>query len=180
MWSRRRPSNSNDNRAVRNYVHDQWGQSHPDGVQTFAGVHRLLLKDNLFLNTGQGWQCSNTYDANVTGNVWAGDHIEVNWDGVVRQVKEAAGGYIVFDPPIRSVHPYAWDTVANWRKTDKFALDLRLADDSPGKGMGEGGRDVGSSIDIQAYMKGDFNGDGKRDLPPAPKALDHETHTFDE
>ncbi len=35
--------------------------------------------------------------------------------------------------------------------------------------MGDKGQDVGSNIDIQAYTRGDFNGDGKRDLPPLPR-----------
>lgn len=31
--------------------------------------------------------------------------------------------------------------------------------------MASGGRDVGSSIDVQAHMRGDFDGDGTRDVP---------------
>ena len=93
---------------------------------------------------------------------------------------EVGAKYIAFDPPLAFVHPYGWDMVCNWKKNSNFGLDLRLADDSPGRKMGEGGKDVGSKIDIQAYLKGDFNGDGQRDLPPAVKALEYEVHTADE
>ena len=34
------------------------------------------------------------------------------------------------------------------------------------EGMGKDGQDVGSSIDIRAYMNGDFDGDGQRDFTP--------------
>jgi hypothetical protein len=37
--------------------------------------------------------------------------------------------------------------------------------------MGDDGKAVGSNIDIQAYRKGDLNGDGKRDLPEVPREL---------
>jgi len=316
---------ANNNRAVRNCVHNQWSMSHPDGFQTFRNVNGLELTDNLFFNVGQGWQSQTTHQAKVIGNMWigsrggtlnlsprdykpktgeafgpcadflisgntlaynginnvtvlttftvannvmesmgylqktgdwrrdynlyidyrstakarpfgrkigggkfaeendkhsltaypkfrnapeamyqvnskkfrqctpsklflkmrsgsfaVGDHVELNWDGRVRKVTEGGEGYIVFDPPLPRVHPFGWDVVCNWRAGDNFALDLRLADDSPGRGMGEGGRDVGSTVDIQAYMKGDFNGDGRRDVPPAVKALQYEIHTFDE
>lgn len=57
---------------------------------------------------------------------------------------------------------------------EAWALDgramLGLANGSPGKGMGDDRRGVGSSIDMQAYLNGDFDGDGRRDLPPVPAA----------
>jgi hypothetical protein len=316
---------SDNIRLVRNYVHDQWAERHPDGFQTFCDVRNLLLDSNLFFNTGQAWQANNTRDVRIVNTMWvgthhnglslsprvetagrqfypctdlefnnntiafigagvtitlhdtlrvfnsviapgkpggvlggtaayptdynllwaggenaatfgnrtrsfaqyqestgqdrhsryadprfrnapvlyrhgdkapwldasrnentrsklylkslapgefaAGDHVEVNWDRVVRTVKEAGPGFIVIDPPLDERPPYEDFVVANWKKSTHFALDLRLADDSPGRGMGEGGKDVGSNIDIQAYMRGDLNGDGRRDLPRLPEAV---------
>ena len=94
-----------------------------------------------------------------------GDHVEVNFDGLVRKAVEVTDEYIVFDPPLPALHEWRWETIVNWKDRTDFAWDLRLADDSPGKGLGDKGQDVGSTIDIQAYLQGDFNGDGKRELP---------------
>jgi hypothetical protein len=102
------------------------------------------------------------------GDYAVGDFVEVNWDGVVRKVTTVGDGTITIDPPLAEIPRSADFCVANWKKESNFALDLRLADDSPGKKMGDDGKDVGSSIDIQAYLRGDFNGDGKRDLPEVP------------
>jgi len=105
----------------------------------------------------------------LTNHFKVGDHIEVDFDGRVRKVTEVTNEYIVFEPPIEKVHHIAWNAVVNWKDRKEFVWDLRLAEGSPGKGLGDKGQDVGSNIDMQAYMKGDFNGDGQRDLPPAPK-----------
>ena len=78
---------------------------------------------------------------------------------------------VAFAPPLEKLHHIAWDVIVNWKDKTEFKWDLRLADDSPGKGMGDKGQDVGSNIDIQAYMRGDFDGDGKRDLPELPKGV---------
>lgn len=99
-----------------------------------------------------------------------GDRIEVDYDGVGRTVTEATDECLSFDPPLEKVHPKGWHAVVNWKDRDERNWDLRLADGSPGKGMGDDGRDVGSSIDMQAYLNGDFDGDGRRDLPPMAKA----------
>jgi hypothetical protein len=108
------------------------------------------------------------------GEFAAGDFVEVNFDGVKRTVKESGDGFIVVDPPL-AARPQTPDfVVANWKKVGSFALDLRLAEGSPGKGAASDGKDIGSSVDIQAYLKGDFNGDGKRELPPLPPGADVE------
>jgi len=324
-------------RVVRNVVHDQWAEEHPDGFQTFRGVDHLELDSNLFLNTGQFSQIENTWNARFINNMWvgahqnglapsprtapkgkdaqdifegcskflidhntlaligqstlslcaeskfvncvvfpgkpgggliggvakwqsdynlywdgtgsssryvwpdtpgkrfveyqkltgqdahskeaepkfrnapvlfrmadpkkspwhradlnentaaklwldhmarsefaAGDFVEVNFDGVKRTVKESGDGYIVVDPPL-AARPQTPDfVVANWKKVENFALDLRLAEGSPGKGAAGDGKDIGSSVEIQAYLKGDFNGDGNRELPPLPPGADAE------
>jgi len=119
-------------------------------------------------------------NANTASKLWlrfgkgdyeVGDFVEVNWDGVPRKVTKVGDGYIVIDPPLARQPRAADFVVGNWKKNTNIALDLRLEDDSPGKKMGDDGKDVGSNIDIQAYMRGDFDGDGKRDLPPLPKDL---------
>jgi hypothetical protein len=105
----------------------------------------------------------------LTNHFKVGDHVEVNFDGRVRKVTEVTADYVAFEPPLDKLHQNAWDVVVNWKDKTEFAWDLRLSADSPGRGMGDKGQDVGSNIDIQAYMKGDFDGDGKRDLPLVPK-----------
>ncbi|NIA22084.1 MAG: hypothetical protein GWP05_09020 [Anaerolineaceae bacterium] len=96
-----------------------------------------------------------------------GDHVELDFDGVVRKVTETGPDYIVVDKPLKKP-PTTMQSIANWGSKTDFAWDLRLADDSPAKGAGPDGKDIGSSLDIRAYIKGDFNGDLRRDLPVLP------------
>ena len=298
---------SDNIRLVRNYLHDQWWDNHPDGLQVFAKVTNLLVDSNLIMNTGQGVQTSDTDGAKFVNNILVGQHhaginlghnstdntefagntvafsgfhalyfsgknglvrnnvflaggkgamvtaqspgmrvdhnlywktdevriavpegqdqnsrfgdpkfrsapplsgrasftieqwdkgqeklakctpgkfylsggsltkflqigdrLEVNFDGLPRKVTEVTDDYVAFEPPLRTVHPYGWDFLVNWKDRSAFTWDLRLSDDSPGKKMGDQGQDVGSNIDMQAYMKGDFNSDGRRDLPELP------------
>ena len=106
----------------------------------------------------------------LTESFKVGDMIEVNFDGRLRKVTEVIAETVAFEPPLDKMHQYPWETVVNWKDRTAIAWDCRLADDSPGKKMGDRGQDVGSSVDMPAYMKGDFNGDGKRDLPAASAA----------
>lgn len=97
-----------------------------------------------------------------------GHHIEVNWDGVVRTVIAVDGKKVTFQPPL-PVQPYSGGTVVvNWGDTTDFVLDTRLKPDSPGIKLARDGGAVGSAINIPAYRAGDFDGDGKRDLPELP------------
>lgn len=98
-----------------------------------------------------------------------GDHIELNFDRVVRKVTGVSEDSVSFTPPLEKLHHHGWDVVVNWKDATEFAWDLRPAEGSPAVGMGDRGQDVGSSINMQAYMKGDFDGDGQRDLPPVPE-----------
>jgi hypothetical protein len=111
-------------------------------------------------------------DKPATDHFKVGDWVEVNFDGVPRKVTEATADYVAFDPPLKKLHHWWSDTIVNWRDRKDFAWDLRLADGSPGKGMASDGKDVGSSIDMTAYLKGDFDGDGKRDVPELPENYD--------
>jgi hypothetical protein len=88
---------------------------------------------------------------------------------VVRKVTKVTDDSVSFEPPVEKLHHQGWDVMVNWKGESDFAWDVRLAEDSPGKGMGDKEQNVGSNINVQAYMKGDFDGDGRRDLPPAPK-----------
>ena len=76
--------------------------------------------------------------------------------------------YIVVDKPLAEP-PLAIQSIANWGDKTDFTWDLHLAAGSPAKGAGPNGGNLGSSVDVQAYIKGDFNGDGKRDLPVLPQ-----------
>lgn len=104
-----------------------------------------------------------------TGLFSVGDHIEIDWDGVVRTVTAVSTGekYIEFTPalPTPVIKP---TQVSNWLDKEDFALDLRPAENSPCIGGGQGGLDIGSDINVQQFLQGDFNGDGRRDLvwPP--------------
>ncbi len=99
-----------------------------------------------------------------------GDHVEVNFDGVVRRVNEVEEETIAVSPGLDELPLKGW-LVANWGECGDFRLDLRLREGSPGAKLASGGEPVGSRIDVGAYQRGDFNGDGRRDLPVAPPEL---------
>ena len=90
------------------------------------------------------------------GEFEVGDFVEVNWDGVVRKVQEVGEGFLVIAPPLDEP-PRCHDfTVSNWKQNNNFALDLRLADDSPGKKMGDDGKEVGSTHRHPGIHEGRF------------------------
>ena len=93
-----------------------------------------------------------------------GDHVEVNFDGVRRRVTGIDGGAITVEPPLAEAPIQCW-LVANWGENPDFRLDLRLAPDSPGAKLAEDGGPVGSRLEIRAFLRGDFDGDGRRDVP---------------
>lgn len=100
------------------------------------------------------------------------DLIEVNGDGVRRQVTSVAGDRITFAPPLPD-RPFREGHTAVWRwggKTD-FQLDTRPNAAGPAGALSVRGGPVGSMIDVRAYQAGDFDGDGARDLPAIPEGL---------
>ena len=99
-----------------------------------------------------------------------GDLIEVNGDGVARKVETVEGNAITFSPALPSA-PFRYSNVLNWKKNTDFQIDIRPKADSPILKAGPNGGAVGADLDVAAYQKGDFNGDGKRDLPPIPQEL---------
>jgi len=100
----------------------------------------------------------------------AGDYIEVNFDGVRRRITRVGEAAITVEPGLAEKPVKGW-LVANWGDNPDFRLDLRLAPDSPGAKLSETGGPIGSQIDIQAYLAGDFDGDGRRDVPELPPEL---------
>jgi hypothetical protein len=92
------------------------------------------------------------------------DRIEINGDGVLRRIVAIDDQSMSFDPPLPQL-PLRSALIWNWRDaTDTTTLDLRLA---PGSAALKGQR-KGANLDIPAYQRGDFDGDGQRDLPELP------------
>ena len=77
---------------------------------------------------------------------------------------------IVISPALRA-KPVTDDLVCNWGRNKNLSWDLRLTSKSPGANLSASGGPVGSMIDIAAYERGDFDADGKRDLPQVPPEL---------
>ena len=99
-----------------------------------------------------------------SGPVAEGDTVEIDFDGVPRAVTAVEDQTITVAPPL-DARPTKGCLVCNWGRGKDLQLDLRLADDSPGVALAADGGPVGSRIDIAAYQRGDFDGDGTRDVP---------------
>ena len=99
-----------------------------------------------------------------------GDHVEFMMDDVVRTVTalDEKAGTITVDKPIGWAHLPRRFTIENWGGNTNFKHDTRLVAGSPGSALSEKGGPVGSTIDVQAYLAGEFNGDGKRQVPEWP------------
>jgi len=94
-----------------------------------------------------------------------GDHIELDWDGVVRTVTATGADSIEFAPAKPSVTTFKAGVVVNWKTNTDYALDLSLAAGSPAIGLAAGGGDCGSTIDVGGFRMADFDGDGAADVP---------------
>jgi parallel beta-helix repeat protein len=104
-----------------------------------------------------------------------GDIVEFNFDGVPRSIVDRNNAAITLSPALQT-KPITTGLIFNWEQNKNFSWDLRLTSESPGAKLGASGGPVGSTIDIAAYQRGDFNADGKRDLPNIPKELKSEDH----
>lgn len=93
-----------------------------------------------------------------------GDTVEINGDGVARRLTEVTSESIRFDPALPEA-PFRSPLVWNWGDNQDFMLDFTPGPGSPALNTGAEGSKVGASIDVNAYMAGDFDGDGRRDLP---------------
>ncbi len=111
-------------------------------------------------------------DATVGFDV--GGYIEFNMDGVPRQISaiDTENSTITFSPPLPArAHVTREDIIEYWGNRTDFKRDSRLAADSPGGAMAADGGPVGSKLIIGNFQAGDFDGDGKRDLPELPLML---------
>ncbi len=132
--------------------------------------------DPLFANASsvdatylENWSLStaNTFYVHSVANFAVGDHIQINDDGVVRTVTAVNTTLktITFDVAIPGKPIGQFFNIENWKTKTNFNYDFTLATGSPGKTLGATGGPVGSTVNAANYIAGDFNGDGKRDLP---------------
>ena len=94
----------------------------------------------------------------------AGDRIEINGDGILRRVTAVDEKSMQFEPPLPQL-PLRGALIWNWDSASTPAVDLRPAAGSPALAAGGRGRPIGATLDIPAFQRGDFNNDGRRDLP---------------
>jgi hypothetical protein len=99
-----------------------------------------------------------------------GDFVEVNFDGVLRRIVDRNREAITISPALPA-KPLTPNLICCWGRNDNLSLDLRLKASSPGAKLSTSGGPIGSTIDIAAYQRGDFDADGKRDLPDLPSGL---------
>ena len=97
-----------------------------------------------------------------------GDTVEINWDGIARKLTQVAPEQaqylgkaraytrVTFAPELPAL-PLRFVVVDNWGQSDNINLDARLKPEIAGN--------YGASLDVAAFMRGDFDGDGQRDLP---------------
>lgn len=96
-----------------------------------------------------------------------GDHIEFEFDGVLRTITGKNGSWITFDPALEEPLLLG-GCVANWKTKTNNVLDFTPVAGSPALGAGPGGANLGSSVNLAQYRTGDFDGDGLRDIPVWP------------
>jgi hypothetical protein len=121
------------------------------------------------LDLKQNTDCTaDTWIIKDVGLFHVDDVIEVNFDGIPRKITNISGNKITVTPALRN-KPFRNLRIANWGKDKKdLQLDLRTSDQSPAAKLGKAGAPAGSKICIKQYQDGDFNGDGKRDIPVMP------------
>jgi hypothetical protein len=101
------------------------------------------------------------------------DLIEVNGDHVPRMVIKVISNSVYFTPalPILPFRDGGYSVVWRWGTNTNFQLDTRPNPAGPAGNLSARGGPAGSSLVVSNYQAGDFNGDGVRDLPPVPLAL---------
>ena len=100
------------------------------------------------------------------------DHIEINYDGVVRTVTAKGTDYLDFTPATEERYLDLDDgMVANWKTSANYGLDFTLQPGSPALSSADDGKNMGSPVNFRNYLNGDFNGDGRRDVPEWPPAV---------
>lgn len=102
-----------------------------------------------------------------------GDIIEISGDGIARKVTAVDELKLGFTPALPRT-PFRDTLIWNWKQNTDFQLDLSYAPTSPALTMSESKSAIGASIDIAALQRGDFDGDGVRDLPTLDAQLREE------
>jgi hypothetical protein len=115
--------------------------------------------------------CETLYLRKGLETLRVGDYVEVNFDGVLRRIVDLGREKITISPAL-GAKPLTPSLICCWGRNDNLSLDLRLQASSPGARLSESGGPVGSTIDIAAYQRGDFDADGQRDLPALPVELE--------
>lgn len=87
-----------------------------------------------------------------------GDHVEFDFDGVDRVVRDADATSIVIDPPLPGA-PLTTVLLSNWGSKPVGKINLATNDRR------------GSTVNFEAYMRGDFDNDGKRNVPAWPEGI---------
>ena len=130
--------------------------------QAMALWHDENTTGRLFVRQGQA--------AVPTDGFVVGDRIEINGDGVLRRLTAVDDKSLHFEPSLPQL-PLREGLIWNWKDAPTPLLDLRPGGGSPALSSGAKGRPIGSTLDIPAFQRGDFDGDGKRDLPEVPEDL---------
>lgn len=99
-----------------------------------------------------------------------GDQIEINGDGVLRRVTAVDGQSLRFEPALPQL-PLRGGLIWNWASASTPILDLRLEAGNPALASAGEDHPIGATLDIPAFQRGDFDGDGRRDLPNLPDDL---------
>jgi len=86
-----------------------------------------------------------------------GDTIEINGDGVARQIETVGADSITFTPQLPTL-PFREAIVWKWPKDANLQLDLHATQ------AGKSGQ-PGATLDLAAYQRGELDGSGKRSLP---------------
>jgi len=117
----------------------------------------LLLIDKTKMNLNS----TNTLVLAGTPRVHVGDHVEYNFDGILRTVTGTPDSQTIVISPALSESPERGHLVMVWGTNTNNTLDFR----APSTGRG-------SNLYIPDFQAGDFNSDGVRDIPPMPTYLD--------
>jgi hypothetical protein len=149
----------------------------PEQVAAATGQEKqsVRIDEVPFRNAPMAQAVSQWADANTSNRLQvrskagsmfkAGDMIEVSGDGVLRKVLSVEDEVITFEPALPA-RPFRDSLVWNWGNAKSTQLDLRLKETL--KQLPADGK-VGATIDVAAYQRGDFDGDGKRDIPEVPE-----------
>lgn len=122
-----------------------------------VGVFRVL-------GQGQSTAANLKVHNQVPGNLSVGHFVEVDGDGVARRVTSLADDHFSIEPALASP-PSRTSLVTVWSDRANLQIDTRPQPGSPALSTGPDGGPVGWLIDVPAYQRGDFDGDGQRDLP---------------